>query len=391
MEELKLEGFDNMQEVKAPTLEIDPSKAAEVKEALQTGKDLKDRYQEELSRMTKEEQTQIMDFSKKIDLANSELILKYGTGAQSKIASFSENTLSKVQTRDLGEIGSLLTKTVSDLKNFDDDDDKGFFSFLRKPKRKIDELRAKYEIADKNIDGVTKALEEHQMRLMKDVALLDNLYATNLEYYKELTMYILAGKERLRVANEEELPALKKKAEETGLAEDAQAARDAADRINRFEKKIHDLELTRAVSMQMAPQLRLVQSNDTLMAEKIQSTLVNTIPLWKSQMVLTLGIQHSNEAAQAQKRVSDFTNELLKKNAEVLKTATITTAKESERGIVDIETLKATNASLISTLDEVMKIQEEGRAKRAQAETELRGIENEVKERLLSISRESSK
>ena len=336
--------------------------------------------------LSEEEKKQVEEFSSRIELSNSALILQYGAGAQKKIADFSEAALNNVRTKDLGQVGELLSNVVTELKDFDvEENEKGFFSFFKRGANKITAMRAKYDKAEANIDKITTMLEQHQITLMKDVAMLDKMYETNKVYFRELTMYILAGKKKLKKVQEEDLPALKKKAQETGLPEDAQAANDLSALCNRFEKKIHDLELTRMISIQMAPQIRLVQNNDTLMSEKIQSTIVNTIPLWKSQMVLALGVTHSQQAVEAQREVTDMTNQLLRKNAETLKMATVETAKESERGIVDMETLKATNESLISTLDEVMRIQTEGHQKRMEAEKELGRIEGELKNKLLEL------
>lgn len=337
------------------------------------------------SSLTEEERQMVNDFASKIELGNSNLILQYGAGAQKKIADFSETALENVKSKDLGEVGELLSGVVYELKKFDEEEEKGIFGIFKKGGNKIASMRAKYDKAEVNINKICKVLEDHQIQLLKDTAMLDKMYELNKTYFKELSMYILAGKKKLAKVENEEIPALRAKAEQSGLPEDAQAANDLAALANRFDKKIHDLELTRMVSIQMAPQIRLVQSNDTLMSEKIQSTLVNTIPLWKSQMVLALGMNHSQQAAAAQREVTDMTNELLRKNAAALKMATIETAKESERSIVDIETLKNTNQSLISTLDEVMKIQAEGRAKRHAAEEELGRIENELKGRLLQM------
>lgn len=301
------------------------------------------------------------------------------------MADFSESALDNVRTKDLGEVGDLLSGVVQELKNFDEEEEKGFFGIFKKQANKIQNLKAKYASAESNVNQICKVLEGHQVQLMKDIAVLDKMYELNLTYFKELTMYIMAGKKKLKEVQETQLAEMVDKAQKTGLAEDAQAARDLESMCQRFEKKIHDLELTRMVSIQTAPQIRLVQNNDTIMAEKIQSTIVNTIPLWKSQMVLALGVAHSRQAAEAQREVTDMTNELLRKNAETLKMATIETAKESERGIVDMETLKSTNESLISTLDEVMRIQEDGRKKRQEAEIEMRKMEQELKEKLLKI------
>lgn len=341
--------------------------------------------------LTPQEQKMVDDFAAQIDLSNTQQILQYGVGSQKKIADFSETALSSVRTKDMGEIGQMLTDVVAELRNFEEDEEtKGFFGLFKKSANKLDNLKAKYDKADANIDKIVTAMEEHQIVLLKDVAMLDKMYELNLNYFKELSMYILAGKQKLEHAKKVELPELVAKAERSGLPEDTQAAKDFSAQIDRFEKKIYDLELTRTVSLQMAPQIRLIQSNDTAMSEKIQSTLVNTIPLWKSQMVIAIGLNHSAEAARAQREVSDMTNALLKKNAETLKTATIETAKEAERGIIDIETLTQTNQTLISTFDEVLKIQEDGRAKRASAEVELQRIENEMREKLLTMTKSSA-
>lgn len=337
--------------------------------------------------LTPEEERQVADFAEKIDLQNSNLVLQYGASAQKKIAVFSETALENVKSKDLGEVGKMLTDVVIELRGFENgEEEKGFFGFFKKNANRLDNMKVKYAKAEVNINQICKVLENHQIQLLKDIALLDKMYDLNTTYFKELSMYVLAGKRKLNKVQQTELPALLDKASKSGLPEDAQAANDLASMLNRFEKKIHDLELTRMISIQMAPQIRLVQNNDTLMTEKIQSTLVNTIPLWKSQMVLAIGINHSEQAARAQREVTDMTNELLRKNAEVLKTATIETAKESERGIVDVETLKKTNESLISTLDEVVRIQAEGRQKRMDAEAELARMEGELKNKLLQLS-----
>ena len=336
--------------------------------------------------LTPEELQMVNEFSQKIDLHNSQAILQYGVGTQKKMADFSEAALNNVRTKDLGEVGNMLSSLVIDLKSFDvTEQDKGFKGLFKKSSNKITSMKAKYDKAEVNVNNVCTALENHQVTLMKDIALLDKMYAVNLTYFKELSMYILAGKKKLEEVRNGELAAAVAKANASNLPEDAQAAKDLQSMCDRFEKKIHDLELTRMISIQTAPQIRMVQNNDTLMAEKIQSTIVNTIPLWKSQMVLALGIEHSAQAAKAQREVTDMTNELLRKNADILKTATIDTAKESERGIVDLETLKHTNESLISTFDEVLKIQTEGREKRQTAEAEMQRMENELKKKLLEI------
>ena len=336
--------------------------------------------------LTPEELQMVNEFSQKIDLHNSQAILQYGVATQKKMADFSEAALNNVRTKDLGEVGNMLSSLVIDLKSFDvTEQDKGFKGLFKKSSNKITSMKAKYDKAEVNVNNVCTALENHQVTLMKDIALLDKMYAVNLTYFKELSMYILAGKKKLEEVRNGELAAAVAKANASNLPEDAQAAKDLQSMCDRFEKKIHDLELTRMISIQTAPQIRMVQNNDTLMAEKIQSTIVNTIPLWKSQMVLALGIEHSAQAAKAQREVTDMTNELLRKNADILKTATIDTAKESERGIVDLETLKHTNESLISTFDEVLKIQTEGREKRRNAEAEMQRMEDELKKKLLEI------
>ena len=338
-------------------------------------------------KLSPEEERLVEEFSSKIDISNSQAVLTYGVGSQKKIAEFSENALERVKTKDLGEIGDMLAGVVGEIRSLEiDEEDKGFFGFFKKSGNKLANMKAKYDKVEVNVNNISKALEDHQVTLMKDVLMLDKMYELNMNYYKELSMYIMAGKKRLERANNIELPELIKKADESGLPEDTQKAKDFSQMINRFEKKIHDLELTKTVSLQMAPQIRLIQNNDSMMSDKIQSTIVNTIPLWKNQMVIAIGLKHSTDAAKAQKAVSDMTNELLKKNAESLKAATIETAKESERGIIDIETLKSTNKTLISTFDEVIKIQDEGRKKRKEAEAELRNIENEMRSKLLEIS-----
>ena len=338
-------------------------------------------------KLSPEEEKMVDEFASKIDISNSQAILSYGVGSQKKIADFSENALERVKTKDLGEIGDMLAGVVGEIRSLEtEEDEKGLFGFFKKTSNKLANLKAKYDKVETNVNNIAKALEDHQVTLMKDVLMLDKMYELNMNYYKELSMYILAGKKRLERANNVELPELIKKADESGLPEDTQKAKDFSQMINRFEKKIYDLELTKTVSLQMAPQIRLIQNNDSMMSDKIQSTIVNTIPLWKNQMVIAIGLKHSNDAAKAQKAVSDMTNELLKRNADALKTATIETAKESERGIIDIETLKNTNKTLISTFDEVIKIQDEGRQKRKEAEAELRNIENEMRTKLLEIS-----
>ena len=365
----------------APVLTLDPF--GETKEEVV---EVKEEQVEELDVLTPEEKKMVADFAAKIDLRSSNAILQYGAGAQKKIADFSESALENVKTKDLGEVGDMLAGVVTELKSFDEEEEeKGIFGFFKKGGNKLANMKAKYDKAEVNVNRICDALEGHQIQLMKDIAMLDKMYELNTTYFKELSMYIAAGKKKLQDVATTELPELEAKAARSGLPEDAQAVNDLNALCNRFEKKIHDLELTRTISLQMAPQIRLVQSNDTVMSEKLQCTLVNTIPLWKSQMVLAIGVENSSRAAKAQREVTDMTNELLRKNAEKLKLATVETAKESERGIVDIETLKATNESLISTLDEVMKIQQEGKEKRRTAEAELNRIENELKQKLLEI------
>ena len=336
--------------------------------------------------LTPEEQMMVDSFAQKIDIENTNQILQYGAGTQKKMADFSDAALENVRTQDLGEVGDLIAQVVGELRDFDAaEEEKGFLGFFKKQGNKIETLKNRYAKAEVNVQKITTSLQDHQMRLMKDSAVLEKMYSQNLNYYKELTMYILAGQKKLQEVREGKLKDLEAKAAVSGLPEDAQEAKDLDSKCNRFEKKLHDLELTRTVSLQTAPQIRLVQNNDTLMVEKIQTTIVNTIPLWKSQMVLALGIAHSTEAAQAQREVTDLTNELLKKNAKALHLASVETARESERGIVDIETLKQTNQDLISTLDDVMKIQTEGRVKRQQAEVDMRKMEEDLKNKLLEI------
>ncbi|MCF0146788.1 MAG: toxic anion resistance protein [Clostridium sp.] len=336
--------------------------------------------------LTDEEKRMVDEFVNKIEIKNSNSILQFGVGAQKKISDFSETALNNVRTKDLGEIGDMLSSVVHELKNFEDTEDKkGIFGFFKKGKNKISEMKIKYDKVEDNINKMCNNLEKHQIQLLKDIAMLDKMYEINKAYFKELSMYILAGKKKLQKLEQEELPKLQEKAKITGLPQDAQEVNDFLALCNRFEKKIHDLELTKMISLQMAPQIRLIQNNDSLMSEKIQSTIVNTIPLWKSQIVLALGVAHSSNAAKVQSEVTNMTNELLRKNAEILKTSTIETAKESERGIVDIETLKVTNESLISTLDEILRIQTEGRQKRKEAEVELRTIEDQLKNKLLKF------
>lgn len=370
-------------EMETPSLTLEPDlgeleKKEEVLPKKQTQK-------EEVPVLTPEEQKMVNDFAAKIDIENTNQILQYGAGTQKKMADFSDIALENVKTQDLGEIGELISNVVGELKDFDVQEEGKFFGFFRKQTSKIENLKNKYDKAQVNVEKITDSLQQHQVRLMKDSAMLDKMYEQNLNYFKELTMYILAGKKKLEETRNGKLAEMKNKAALSGLPEDAQAARDLDEKCSRFEKKLHDLELTRTIAMQTAPQIRLIQNNDTVMVEKIQTTIVNTIPLWKSQMVLALGIAHSAEAAQAQRQVTDITNELLRKNAETLHMATVETAKESERGIVDLETLQKTNADLIQTLDDVMRIQMEGRQKRQAAEMEMHRMEEELKRKLLEI------
>ena len=336
--------------------------------------------------LTPQEREMVAQFAAKIDVENTAQILQYGAGTQKKMADFSDAALANARTQDLGEVGDLIVSVVGELKGMDADEErKGFLGFFRKQADKLATMKNRYAKAEVNVEKIADALEQHQVRLLKDSALLDKMYEQNLAYFKELTMYILAGKQKLEEVRTGKLRELEQQAKTSGLAEDAQTAKDLADKCARFEKKIHDLELTRAISIQTAPQIRMIQNNDNVMVEKIQTTLMNTIPLWKNQMVLALGIAHSTEAAQAQRQVTDITNALLKQNAEKLHMASVETAKEAERGIVDIETLKKTNAELIQTLDDVMKIQTEGRAQRLAAEAEMAKMENDLKAKLLQI------
>ena len=335
--------------------------------------------------LTAEEQKIVDDFAAKIDVENTTQILQYGVGTQKKMADFSDAALANVRTQDLGQVGELLVNVVGELKGLDEEEEKGLFGFFRKQANKLENMKNRYAKAEVNVEKIADALQQHQVRLMKDSAVLDKMYEQNLAYFKELTMYILAGKKKLEEVRTGKLQELQETAKLTGLAEDAQRARDLSEKCLRFEKKIHDLELTRTISIQTAPQIRMIQNNDTVMVEKIQTTLVNTIPLWKNQMVLALGIAHSTEAAQAQRQVADVTNAMLTQNAQKLHMASVETAKEAERGIVEIETLKKTNAELIATLDDVMKIQAEGRTKRQAAETEMAKMEDDLKRKLLQI------
>lgn len=339
------------------------------------------------SMLSDEEKRQAEEFAKKIDITDSNAVMNYGAGTQKKMSEFSEKTLSGVRTKDMGEVGDMISGLINQLKDFDvDDNEKGLKGLFKKSRNKLETIKTQYSKVETNVNTISGELEKHQVTLMKDIDTLDKMYDLNLVYFKELTMYIIAGKKKLQEARTVELPAMEEKARQSGLAEDAQAAKDYAALIDRFEKKIYDIELTRTIALQMGPQIRMVQSSDTMMVEKIQTTLVNTIPLWKNQMVIAIGVEHASQAARAQREVSDMTNELLKKNADKLKVATIETAKESERGIVDIETLKHTNEQLISTLDEVLNIQKEGKEKRAQAEVELTQIEGQLKEKLLEVA-----
>lgn len=370
-------------EMETPSLTLEPDLGEfEKKEEVIPKKQLQ---KEEVPVLTPEEQKMVNDFAAKIDIENTNQILQYGAGTQKKMADFSDTALENVKTQDLGEIGELISNVVGELKDFDVQEEGKFFGFFKKQTSKIENLKNKYDKAQANVEKITDSLQQHQVRLMKDSAMLDKMYEQNLNYFKELTMYILAGKKKLEETRNGKLAEMKNKAALSGLPEDAQAARDLDEKCSRFEKKLHDLELTRTIAMQTAPQIRLIQNNDTVMVEKIQTTIVNTIPLWKSQMVLALGIAHSAEAAQAQRQVTDITNELLRKNAETLHMATVETAKESERGIVDLETLQKTNADLIQTLDDVMRIQMEGRQKRQAAEMEMHRMEEDLKRKLLEI------
>ena len=371
-------------EMETPSLTLEPDLGEFAKKEEVIPKE-QPQKEEEAPVLTPEEQKMVNDFAAKIDIENTNQILQYGAGTQKKMADFSDTALENVKTQDLGEIGELISNVVGELKDFDVQEEGKFFGFFRKQTSKIENLKNKYDKAQANVEKITDSLQQHQVRLMKDSAMLDKMYEQNLNYFKELTMYILAGKKKLEETRNGKLAEMKNKAAQSGLPEDAQAARDLDEKCSRFEKKLHDLELTRTIAMQTAPQIRLIQNNDTVMVEKIQTTIVNTIPLWKSQMVLALGIAHSAEAAQAQRQVTDITNELLRKNAETLHMATVETAKESERGIVDLETLQKTNADLIQTLDDVMRIQMEGRQKRQAAEMEMHRMEEELKRKLLEI------
>ena len=374
------------QAVEAPALTLEPSAPAapQVDEAAQAARDANAVKLDE-SMLSEAERKMVEDFSQKIDVTDSNLVLNYGAAAQKNIAAFSESALNNVKTKDLGEVGETLSSLVVELKTFGQPEKKGIGGFFQKKRNELEAMKASYSKAEVNVDKIVKVLENHQVTLMKDVAMFDQMYELNTKYYKELTMYILAGKKRLEYLRTHDLAELKKKAETTGAQEDAQAYNDFANLCNRFEKKLHDLELTRMISIQMGPQTRLLQNNDTQMLEKIQSSLVNTIPLWKSQMVLALGLEHGRQATAAQAAVTDMTNQLLQKNADMLKMGTIETAREAERSVVSIETLQHTNQQLITTLDEVMRIQTEGAQKRKDAETELGRIEGELKQKLLEL------
>ena len=378
-----MSGEYNFDEVITPSLTLEPELEPVVETTLVAQPE---KEEAEGPVLTPEEEAMIAAFAEKIDVENTTQILQYGAGTQKKMADFSDAALANVRTQDLGEVGTLIADVVGELKGFDAEEKKGLMGFFRKKADQLETMKNRYAKAEVNVAKIGDALQQHQVRLLKDSSVLDKMYEQNLAYFKELTMYILAGKQKLHQVRSGKLLQLEEKARLSGLAEDAQTARDLADKCNRFEKKIHDLELTRTISIQTAPQIRMIQNNDHVMVEKIQTTLMNTIPLWKNQMVLALGIAHSTEAAQAQRQVTDITNALLKQNAEKLHMASIETAKEAERGIVDIETLKATNAKLIQTFDDVLKIQAEGRAKRLAAENEMAKMENDLKLKLLEIS-----
>ena len=379
------DAFEVKQAPSAPTLTLNPQAEEMQQQQPQQQKQEDNSVQINEDMLTEEEKAIVNDFASKIDISDSNMVMTYGAAAQQHIASFSESALNSVKTKDLGEIGETLSSLVVQLKTMDEPEKKGIAGWFQKKKHDLEAMKANYSKAEANVDKIVEMLEQHQVTLMKDIALFDQMYDLNLKYYKELTMYIIAGKKRLAEVRATKLQELRIKAEQSGSQEDAQAYNDFANLCDRFEKKLHDLELTRMISIQMGPQTRMLQNNDTLMVEKIQSSIVNTIPLWKSQMVLALGIEHGRQATAAQSAVTNMTNELLRKNAETLKMATIETAKEAERSVVDIETLKATNENLITTLDEVMKIQSEGKAKRAAAEQELGRIEGELKTKLMEL------
>ena len=373
-----------------PTLTLEPTAEAVAEAAAPVEEEVKKDIpieRPELEKLSPAEQAAVKAFAEKIDVLNTEQVMNYGSNAQKNISEFSEAALNSVRTKDLGEVGGMLGDLVVELQglNFDPEEKKGFLGLFKKATQNIASLKAQYDKAEVNVDKIVESLEKHEVVLMKDISMMDKMYERNLEYMKELTMYIIAGKLKIEQLRNEELPKYQQKAQESGLPEDAQAANDFANMIGRFEKKIHDLELTRTISIQMSPQIRMIQNNDSLMAEKIRSSIVNTIPLWKSQMVLALSLYHSDQAMKAQREVTDVTNQLLTKNAQALHQGSVAIAKETERGIVDIETLKKTNQELISTLDEVRQIQDDGRAKRMQAEEELGRIEGELKQKLLDM------
>ena len=375
----------------APTLSFgDPqpqAAAAQAAPAPETKEQSTRQFEADIQ-LTPEEQKQVDEFVKQIDITNSQAVMNYGVGTQKKLADFSQKAIDNVRTKDMGEVGDMLSGLVTELKDFDvDEEEKGFMSFFKKSANRVTAIKAKYSTVETNVNAITSKLEQHQVTLMKDVALLDQMYALNLNYFKELTMYIQAGKKKLEEVRSTTLVELQNKAQASGLQEDAEKAKDLSNLCDRFEKKIYDLELTRTIAMQTGPQIRMVQSSDTIMAEKIQSTIVNTIPLWKNQMVIAIGVEHANQAAKAEREVNDMTNALLKKNADKLKQATIATAKESERGIIDMETLRHTNETLISTIDEVLAIQKDGKEKRRAAEAELNQIETQLKDKLIEASR----
>ncbi len=372
----------------APVLEFGTAAAAVEEPQLQTGEPTPQKAQAPEDTLSEEEKKQVDEFVKQIDLSNTSAILNYGVGTQKKLADFSQKAIDNVRTKDMGEVGNMLSGLVTELKDFDvEEEEKGFAAFFKKKANKVEALKNRYARVETNVQAVSDELEKHQVQLMKDADLMDKMYELNLSYFHELTMYIAAGKQKLEEVRGGELKELQDKAAQSGLAEDAQKAKDLAEQCDRFEKKIYDLELTRTVAMQTAPEIRMVQNSDTTMAEKIQSTIVNTIPLWKNQMVIAIGLEHATQAAKAEREVNDMTNQLLQKNASALKTATVAAAKESERGIVDIETLKNTNATLISAMDEILKIQTEGKEKRKAAEGELVQIESELKSKLLEAAK----
>ena len=389
MEE-KLNGFEEFEgmQMQAPSLSFGEPEEQVQAQVQAAPEPAKEEAEPEENVLTPEELKMVDDFVKKIDIANATGVMNYGVGTQKKLAEFSEKTLDSVKTKDLGEVGNMISDLVADLKNFDiTEEDKGFLGLFKKGSNRLQNMKIKYDSVEKNVEAVSNKLEEHQRTLMKDVAGLEQMYNLNLNYFRELSMYILAGKKKLKLLRETELVELQQKASRSGLAEDAQAAKDFASMCDRFEKKLHDLQISRTIALQTGPQIRMLQDADTVMAEKIQSTIVNTIPLWKNQMVIAIGVQHANDAAKAQREVSDATNALLKKNAEQLKIATIEAAKESERGIVDIDTIRHTNEMLITTMDEVLTIQKDGKEKRRAAEAELAQIEKQLKAKLMEAAR----